>query len=255
MSTIPHNLKPFLIIGGLFIAVYAAICGAMYMLQRSYIYYPQPAGKAHAFDLSVPGETLKITDHIVPGDKALIYFGGNAESVEWSKPMMQKLFPDRSLYLMNYRGYGGSTGKPTEKWLHSDAAALFAKVSEAHSDIVVMGLSLGTGVAVKLASEKPVSRLVLVTPYDSLMGVAAAVMPRLPVKWLLIDKFESWRYAPKIKAPTTIIIAEKDAVVPAWSGELLATRFAPGVAKVVRFPTAEHHTISNADGFVPAVTN
>ena len=115
------------------------------------------------------------------------------------------------------------------------------------------GRGIGRAMAIKLASEKEVSRLVLVTPYDSLLAIAIKKMPRIPVKWLLVDKFESWRYAPQVKAPTTLLIAGKDNVVPAWSGEQLATRFSPNVVKVVRFPDDEHHTISKSALFSMAI--
>lgn len=247
------KIKHIVVAGSVASSVYAAVCGFMYLTQRKHIYHPNPSMDAPTSDLDVPGAKLKITDHVIPGEKALVYFAGNSSSVGLAKKALQEMFPGRSLYLMNYRGFGGSTGKPTEQNLHSDAAALYEKVRASHSDIAVMGVSLGTGVAIKLASEKEVSRLVLVTPYDSLLAIAIKKMPRIPVKWLLVDKFESWRYAPQVKAPTTLLIAGKDNVVPAWSGEQLATRFSPNVVKVVRFPDDEHHTISKSTLFSMAI--
>lgn len=249
----PHPIKPFFIVGGLVLVVYLAICAILYATQRSYMYFPQPPSNAHAFDMNVPGAVLKINDRILDGQKAVIYFGGNASSVGWEMPAIQKIFPDRSLYLMNYRGYGGSTGKPTENDLNADAAALYAHVKASHSDILVMGVSLGTGIAIRLASEQDVSGLVLVTPHDSALEIAQDMMPRIPVKWLLIDRYESWRYAPNVTAPTALLIAGQDAVLPSWSAEKLATRFNPGVAKVYRFPDAEHHTMGSQPGFVSAI--
>ena len=73
------------------------------------------------------------------------------------------------------------------------------------------GRSLGSGVAVRLASQRPASRLILITPYDSLQDLATAQFPFVPVKWLLRDKFESWRYAARITVPTLIVAAEHDA--------------------------------------------
>ena len=83
-----------------------------------------------------------------------------------------------------------------------------------HSQITVIGRSLGSGIATYLASQRPVSRLLLITPYDSIANVAAGRLPMFPVHWLLLDKYESWRYAPQITAPTRILAAEHDDVIP-----------------------------------------
>lgn len=84
---------------------------------------------------------------------------------------------------------------PSEVALVADALALFDRVYAEHPHVVVGGRSLGSGVAVHVASLRPVARLVLVTPYDSLYGIAARQFPYVPVRWLLWDTFESWRYA------------------------------------------------------------
>ena len=82
-------------------------------------------------------------------------------------------------------------------------------------------------------------RLVLVTPYDSLQEIAAGLYPWMPVRWLLRDKYESWRYAPRVRAPTVLIEAEHDEVIPRASTRQLLERFAPGVASLVVVPGAE----------------
>ena len=145
---------------------------------------------------------------------------------------------------MHYRGYAGSSGKPTEEALQSDAEALFDLVHATHREIAVLGRSLGSGVAIRLASRRPVARLVLVTPYDSLEELAAGQFPYVPVAWILRDKFESWRYAPAIRVPTLILMAEQDEVIPAASTRRLATRFNPGVASLTVIPGVGHNSIS-----------
>jgi pimeloyl-ACP methyl ester carboxylesterase len=85
---------------------------------------------------------------------------------------------------------------------------------------------------------------VLVTPYDSLQDIAAAQFPIFPVRWLLADKYESGRYAPLVTAPTTLIAAEHDEVIPRWSTDSLHARFAQGVARFVVLPGTGHNTIS-----------
>ena len=185
--------------------------------------------------------------------KALIYFGGNAEDVSASLSSFSSAFPDHAIYLLHYRGYGGSSGKASEEVLHTDAQALFDKVHEEHPDIAVVGRSLGSGVAIRLASQRPASRLVLVTPYDSIQEIAAHQFPYFPVRWLLTDKFESWRYAPTIRIPTLLLGAEFDEVIPRASTERLNAAFAKGVASLVIIPSAGHNTISNSIQYLDAM--
>lgn len=228
-------------------ALYIAACAVLFFVQRSMIYYPQsgsPGAAASKMTLKVEDAELRVSIRARPGPQALIYFGGNAEDVAASLPELGAAFPERALYLMHYRGYGGSSGSPSEAVLHKDALALFDKVRAEHPDILVVGRSLGTGVAVRLATERPVSRLVLVTPYDSLQDLAAAQFPIFPVRWLLSDKYESWRHAPKVTAPTTIILAEYDEVIPRASTEQLHGRFAAGVSVLKVVPGTGHNTVS-----------
>jgi len=227
-------------------AFYIAACAALFFFQRSLIYYPQPStnGTASRMNLRSGEVDLVIAIRERPGPAAVIYFGGNAEDVSGSLPELSQAFADRALYLMNYRGYGGSAGSPSEAALHNDALALFDMARANHQDIVVVGRSLGTGIAIRLATQREVSRLVLVTPYDSLQELAAAQFPLFPVRWLLGDKYESNRHAPGIAAPTTIVLAEHDEVIPRASTERLFTRFAPGVAKLTVVPGTGHNTVS-----------
>jgi len=160
-------------------------------------------------------------------------------------------FPDSAVFLMHYRGYGGSSGRPSEKALFSDALALFDKVHPKFPEVEVIGRSLGSGVAVYLASQRPVERLVLVTPFDSVQEIAAAQFPFFPVRWLLLDKYESWRFAPSVTAPTLIIAAEDDEVIPRKSSELLLSRFKRGLTTFVVIRHASHNAISNSPEYLP----
>ena len=134
-------------------------------------------------------------------------------------------------------------GAPLKRANHSDAAALFRTIYAQHPAVAVIGRSLGSGVAVRLASEAPASRLVLVTPYNSIEEIAAAQYPYLPVKWLLLDRYESWRYAPRVRIPTTIITAADDEVIPRASTDRLFARFPPGVASMTVIEGAGHNDI------------
>jgi pimeloyl-ACP methyl ester carboxylesterase len=225
---------------------YLALCAALFAYQRSMIYFPQPrleGSPSSALHLKVSDAELVLTARQTAGPKAIIYFGGNAEDVSANLPSFSQAFPGHAIYLHHYRGYG-STGSPTEAALQSDALAVFDHVSKTHSDIAVVGKSLGSGVAVWVASQRPVSRLVLVTPYNSIQELAAQRFPYLPVSWLLLDKFESWKYAPKVTALTLLISAEHDEIIPAASTEKLYARFKPGTAALKMLPGTSHNTVS-----------
>ena len=239
---------------GALVVVYVGLCAVLFFVQRSLIYFPQivdfsPGATTAKF--LVPGAALQISVRPRPGANALLYFGGNAEDVAANLPSFSTAFPDYALYLLHYRGYGGSSGQPSEETLHSDALALFDKIRAEHANVVVVGRSLGSGVAIRLASVRPVSRLVLVTPFDSLQELAVQQFPYVPVRWLLLDKFESWRYAPLVSAPTAILAAEFDEVIPRSSTDLLYSRFTGGVASYRVIAGAGHNSISESVAYLP----
>jgi pimeloyl-ACP methyl ester carboxylesterase len=234
--------------------VYIGLCGVLFLYQRNLIYFPQPRSPgsgATTLTLPADGAQVLVTASQRSGPNALLYFGGNAEDVSYSLPSLSTAFPDYAVYLLHYRGYGGSSGKPSEAALFADALALFDKVRIEHQDIVVVGRSLGSGVAVHLASLRPVARLVLVTPYDSLQELAAQQFPYFPVRWLLLDKFESWRYAQQVAAPTLVVAAEHDEVIPRTSTEALYKRFRTGVASFKVVAGTSHNTISESPEYMP----
>ncbi len=234
--------------------LYCAVCGVLFFTQRSLIYFPQPrSNQAGATIMTLPTAAgpILVSTRPAAGPDALIYFGGNAEDVSRDIPSLSGAFPNYAIYLLHYPGYGGSSGSPSEKAFFADGLALFDKVHAEHQNVVVVGRSLGTGVAVRVASLRPVARLVLVTPFDSLGDVAAQQYPYLPVRWLLLDKFDSGKYAPQVTAPTRIIAAEMDELVPRASTERLRTRFRNGVASYVVVPGAGHNTISDSPDYLP----
>jgi len=234
------------------VLIYLGLCAVLFLFQRSLIYFPQPRLLDTAPKISLPVDKADIVITVRPhaGPYALIYFGGNAEDVSYSLPSLSAAFPEYAIYLAHYRGYGGSSGKPSEVALVADALALFDQVQTSHKTIVVVGRSLGSGVAVQLASLRPVERLVLVTPYDSIQELAARQFPYFPVRWLLQDKFESWRYASQITAPTLVLAAEQDEVIPRASTESLFKQFRDGVAALKVIRGTSHNTISESPEYL-----
>jgi len=239
---------------GLGALLYLVLCAALYLFQRSLLYFPQPArGTASWMELSVPGARLQVSLQERSGSQAVLYFGGNAEDVSFSLAELAATFSEQSVYALHYRGYGRSTGQPTETALQADALALFDHVARQRADITVVGRSLGSGLAVSLAAQRTVSRLVLVAPYDSIEAVAAQHYPLFPVRWLIHDRFDAAALAPRVRAATTVIVAERDEVIPRARTDALVSRFAPGVVRLVVVPGAGHNTLDGRPGYDAAL--
>ena len=219
-----------------------AYVGAMLYLwlgQESLLFFPEPetADDAAVFadfetSFAIDGETLD--GWYVPGTSGttVVYFGGNAEELSRRVDNIIEFGPHNYL-LMNYRGFGDSSGEPGEADMKADALALIAAAGERYGfspeDAVIIGRSLGTGVATYVAASLPVKKLVLITPYDSVRAVAKGRYPIFPVALLLRHPFDSVQYVNDIDIPTLIIKATTDNVVPhihtdalvsAWQGPL-----------------------------------
>ena len=219
----------------------------LYAGQREMMYLPVPENPASDLAVervAVDGATLKVWV-VNPGQaRAALYFGGNAEAVGYQAEALTSLLPGQAIYLVNYRGYGGSTGKPREKALYRDAAVIFDALSERHASIAVIGRSLGGGVATWLAARRPVEKLLLVTPFDSLEGVAREHFPFYPVSLFMKERYASIEHAAAIHVPTLLLIAADDEIVPASSARRLEQAFPPGTARSLVVPHAGHNSIS-----------
>jgi len=225
---------------------YVGLCGLMYVKQRELTYFPQFTRIESArtdFELR-RGDVVLRGWRINPGQRhAVIYFGGNAESIQHMREHLVTWFPEHSHYLLAYRGYGASDGRPEEALLFADALALFDHVkNETGTEVVsVMGRSLGSGVASYLASQRPVHRLALITPFDSLAGVANHHYPWLPVDLLIRDRFDSMRHLADFRRPVLIVRAGRDQVIPADSTDRLVASL-PVPPDVLMLPAADHDT-------------
>ena len=224
-------MRSLLILLLLTLLAYLALCALMFFGQRSQIYFPvresDPPGAAAMRLATDDGVNLKVWVVPRPGPHALVYFGGNAEDVAGNLRGFAAAFPAHSIYLVNYRGYGGSTGSPSEAGLLADAAAIFDYLRPRHPQISVIGRSLGSSVAVHLAGIREVHRLVLVTPFDSLVNVAREHFRYLPVGWLMLDRYESAARVAAVRAPTLVLIAGADEIIPRARTEALVAAFPP----------------------------
>jgi fermentation-respiration switch protein FrsA (DUF1100 family) len=214
---------------------YLGLVTLMYLAQRSLMYFPETvrvapaeAGFPEAEEVllkTADGERV-IAWHVPPhdGGRMVLYFHGNGGSLRYRVDRFKALTEHGDgLLALSYRGYGGSTGRPSEEGLINDAKAAYAFARERHpaERIVLWGESLGTGVAIAIAAEQPVARLVLEAPFLSAVDIAARAYPIVPVRWLMKDQFRSDLRIAKVTAPVLIVHGERDAVVPIASGQRL----------------------------------
>lgn len=213
---------------------------SFYLFQERIIFQPSPISDERLqwirenfedieeIDLMTPdgvrihGWLVKNTAH--ERASLLIYFGGNASEVSGTVVNTPR-FRGWSLLAINYRGFGFSGGKPSEEALFKDALFIFDYIKE-RADIdpqmvVAMGRSLGTGVAVYLASERPLKGVILVSPYDSAIGVAKELYRFVPVSLLLRHPFDSVGLAPSLDLPMLALIATEDKPIQPWRSRRL----------------------------------
>lgn len=179
---------------------------------------------AEAIKISSGNETLKVW-RLGKGPDAIIYFGGNAENVAWNIPTYSEFFPGYSIYLVNYRGYGGSTGSPSEAGFYADALKVYDELEPKHRSIYLIGRSIGAAVATYLAAERRVKHLVLITPFDSALNMAREIYPFVPVKLLLKDRLDATVHARKVSSSVSVIVAGNDDIVPRARSEALIDAF------------------------------
>jgi uncharacterized protein len=237
-----------LLYAGLLVAAgYGLICVLLYLAQDRLLYLPTPDlphPGVRALHLERGAATLKIWELHGGAQPALIYFGGNAEDVGANIPDFDAAFPERAVYLVNYRGYGGSSGRPSEAALTADAEAIYDSLRARHDPIAVIGRSLGSGVAVALATRRPVERLVLVTPFDSIASVAADHFFWLPVRFLVRNRYDSAARIGQVRAPTLVVVAEHDEVVFRPRSDALLAAVSPPMRHTLVVPGATHNDVS-----------
>jgi len=213
----------FFVVG--FIAVYLGVVVYMYLTQEEQIFRPDLIEKEEPIDLNnVEKISFKVEEGVnldgvykksqKEDSPLIIYFGGNADDATRILVYLQSL-KGFDIVAFNYRGFVKSTGKPSQKALFGDALRIYDEFSK-NKNIIVMGRSLGTGVATYLASKRDIVGLILITPYDSIVSIAQKKYPYLPVKLLLKHKFESVKYMLHVKAPVGLIEVKNDETIPKY---------------------------------------
>ena len=196
---------------------------------------------------------------VVAGTKLplVIYFGGNGEEASWLLEESERP-QDWAWLAVNYRGYGWSEGNPDEGKMVADARRVYdwaqSRSDVDNSRIVAFGRSLGSGLAVRLATERQLAGLVLATPFDSLENVAKRHYPFAPVSLLLRHRFDSLALAPRVGAPMLCIVAEHDSIIPAEHARRLFAAW-HGEKRLVTVANAGHNDLSESPEFWRAIGN
>ncbi len=219
--------------------VYVVFVAALYVFQRNIMYFPDTSvpSTVHSGVPEMQPVTLDTEDGLnllawyraVEGQPVMVYFHGNAGNIGARgfkvRPYLDAGF---GVLLVSYRGYGGNRGRPTEEGLYADgrAALDFLKSQGvAPERVVLYGESIGTGVAVQMASElgpeNPVAALVLEAPLTSMDDVAAHHYPYVPVRSLIRDHFDSASKIAGVNTPVLIIHGDRDRTVPIKFGRML----------------------------------
>ena len=217
------------------VVLYGGFVALLYVAQRAFQYFPEgqrtaplaaglPEAEEAVLD-TADGERV-IVWHVPPreGQPIFLYFHGNGGSLRWRDERFRALIADGSgLVALSYRGYGGSSGRPTEIGLAQDAATAysFAVARYPAERIVLWGESLGSALALAIAAEKPVGHVVLEAPFTSAADVGALHYWFMPVRILLKDQFRSDLRVGKVTAPVLVVHGEDDAIVPVTLGERL----------------------------------
>src|SRR5712691_8346995 len=190
----------------------------------------------------------------VRGSPLVLYFGGNAEEVSWMLEEAPRRAPGVGWLLIDYRGYGSSEGSPSEAALTSDGLAWYdyATGTLKASKVFLFGRSLGSGVAVHLAAERPVAGVILVAPFDSLVEVGKRHYPYLPVSWMLKHRFDSVSRAPGVRAPLLCLVATRDRIIPAAHAKILYDAWG-GPKRWVALEGADHNSTDDHPNYWPSI--
>jgi len=237
------------------------VCGllALFFAQRAVLFpvptttrtAPPVAGFPEAEEhilTTVDGEKV-IVWHVPakPGRPVILYFHGNGDYLAGFFGRFRDLIADGTgIVALSYRGYAGSSGQPSEQGLLQDAAAAYAFTAARYraDKIVAWGFSLGTGVAVALAAEQPIGKLILESPYTSIVDVAASAFWFAPVRLLMRDQFRSDQRIARIRVPLLVMHGALDTTIPVAFGERLFA-LANEPKRFVRLARGGHNDLDN----------
>lgn len=235
--------------------VYLLVLVLVYFFQDRMIFMTQPISDLYTRQFQRYAISFQRDEAVLHGwhikhagaesSPLIIYYGGNAEEVSGNLLDLIR-FPPASLLFINYRGYGSSLGKPTEQALVDDALYIVDEIVKSEGidpqRIVLMGRSLGSGIAVQVAAKRKVGAVILVTPFDSLVNVARSHYPMFPVGLLIRHRFDSIKHAGDVSVPVLCLMGTADRVIPNRLTERLVNAW-KGPIETVAIEQAGHNDI------------
>lgn len=239
------------------LVIYLAGGIAMYFLQELLMFHPKPLAQDHVFRFDQPFTEVNLTTpdkrnlnlvkfHAQSLKGVVLYFHGNRQNIErYARYAAYFTKNNYEVWMIDYPGYGKSTGKRSEQILYDDALLFYETAQEKISPekIIIYGKSLGTGVASFLASKKDCRQLILETPYYSMLALAKHYFPLYPVSKLVRYTFPTHQYLKQVNAPITIFHGTSDGVIPYKHSEKLKEENPQ--LNLISVPGGEHNNLFN----------
>ena len=258
-----HRTKSMVTFLATLLLGYAGICLLIFLFQDRMLFFPRPTDAAATEQLrpwqhSIETQAGALSGWVVPAKDAgsaplVFYFGGNAEDLSTTALAMTER-ADANVVFMTYRGYGESVGSPSQAALFNDALSIYDALAGTlthNGTIAALGRSLGSGVAVHLATQRQIDALILVTPYDSIRNVARRAYSWLPVAYLIKHPFDSLAATP-MDVPAFFVVAEFDTLIPPSHAKNLADHWGAHVEWLM-IDDAVHNSIRFKDYWLKAL--
>lgn len=251
------------------VAVIYVVWGlALYFLQEKFLFHPEKLSPEHKFSFAIPfreidlainkERNLSIVQFTVPDSVRkgiVLYFHGNRKNIERYAPFATNFTKNNyEVWMMDYPGFGKTTGKRSEQVMYDDAGELYkmARAMISKDSILIYGKSIGTGVASWLASVKDCKRLILETPYYSIESLFRHYAFIYPVSWMTRYHFPVYQYFRKIEAPITIFHGTNDETIPFSQSEMLIEPWneMPSLAReLIPIENGKHNNLNDFPGF------
>ncbi|MBE7173862.1 MAG: alpha/beta fold hydrolase [Williamsia sp.] len=243
------------------IILYCIVGFAIYYFQDYFLFHPVPLARNHRYDFTIPhrevnipydaASNLNIVQFAAAGSPArgvILYFHGNKKNISWYASRVPALTKwGYEVWMIDYPGFGKSTGRLTEPRLYEYANQLYklARTRFEKEKILVYGRSMGTGIAAYLASRRDCRRLILETPYYSMHALMSHYLPIYPVSRMIHYRLPTFEYLPKVLAPVTIFHGTSDGVIPYSNAKQLQ----PLLKHADQFITVEGGSHNDLDKF------
>lgn len=240
------------------LAVYLLGGILLYALQDRILFHPVRFGSGYRYDFSLPHQDISIpveaedTLNLVRFEKtntvtrgAVLYFHGNKRNISWYAPYIPYFTRHGyEVYMIDYPGYGKSTGKLTEKKLYQWAALVYKLALKRFpaDSLIIYGRSMGTGIAAQLASVRDCKRLILETPYYDFPSVISEYLPVYPVRWMLHYQLPTHEFLDQVTAPVSIFHGTRDRVITFPNAIRLTPHLKPG-DEFILVPGAHHNDL------------